>query len=114
MHPNFGFLPAIKPHDEHERQDANRMFQPLWDSWQAFKPKFTLLVLRILEKFDVAGVAVSLFDEEDEVFAVERGLGIGSNFPREHSIAAHALAGEDSLVVPDTLEVRDHLAIILQ
>lgn len=58
--------------------------------------------------FDVAGVAVSLFDEEDEIIAVERGLGIGS-FPRAHSLAAHALAGEDHLIVPDTHEVRGHL-----
>ncbi|CAG8950875.1 hypothetical protein HYFRA_00003092 [Hymenoscyphus fraxineus] len=96
------FLPAVKALNDRERLMNNRMFQPLWERWEIFKPKFALLVLRALERFDIPGVAVSLFDEDTEFFAVERGMGINGKLPRSVSMAAHVLYSIDPVVILDT------------
>ncbi|MDX1571288.1 MAG: sensor domain-containing diguanylate cyclase [Xanthomonadales bacterium] len=93
-------IAAPKPKDEQERLSALRALGLLDTPPEERFDRVTRLAKRL---FDVPIALVSLVDEDRQWFKSNQGLSC-SETPRSHSFCAHAILGDEDLLVPDTLE----------
>lgn len=92
-------LPPLLP-DETQRLAALQGLEIL-DT--APDPELDIITRLAADRFDSAIALVSLVDERRQWFKSRQGLDVCQT-PREHSICAHAIAGDGVMVVPDATQ----------
>lgn len=98
----FEYLPAVFPADELTRLAVSEEFDIVWKHWSREKAKG--LIECVMAQFGTNYVALSIFDEDSEIFKAENGIN-QSRIARSTSIAAHCIFSQDVMVVLDTRKV---------
>ncbi|KAF4628290.1 hypothetical protein G7Y89_g9864 [Cudoniella acicularis] len=97
---DFAFLEAVFPQNEAERLAKSKEFDNTWPEWINKDP--VGLFFAAMHRFKTHCAALSVFDNEREVFKAEYGYNM-NYFDRNISLSAHALYNtDDVLVIKDT------------